>query len=199
MTEVLKESLSAFMDDEASELEFQRILSDIDNQTIRQTWRRYHLARSIIREGSIKKEFTSLDISPQVSKVLVKEAFHRPVWNIQQVFRPVASFAIAASVAIVIIISHHWLNDDVVTPDESIAAETTATANTTNPGAAVSVRTVNFDRNKAFSVTTDRSAIYNNFARQRLQRFMQHHAEHASLNSVEGMMIFARVANSDVK
>ena len=46
MSERLRESLSALMDDEANELEVERLLSQIgDNAELRETWVRYHRVR----------------------------------------------------------------------------------------------------------------------------------------------------------
>lgn len=200
MTEKVNESLSALMDNESDELEFQRILSDSDDEALRQTWRRYHITRSVIREGDIHAKFASIDISRQVSAALSGESSHKPAWNLQQYLKPVASFAVAASVATVVIMSGQWLNDQSVqTSGPSVAAETAIAVNAPGPVAAAGVRTVNFDRASNRSLKTDRSAVYNNFARQRLQRFMLHNAEHAALNSTQGMMTFARVSSSEVK
>lgn len=199
MTEKAKESLSALMDNESDELEFQRILSASEDEGLRGTWRRYHITRSVMREGNINTEFASIDISRQVSAALLEESSHKPAFRVQKYFRPVASFAIAASVAAVVVMSGQWLNSSGQTPGKNLATDTAIAVNSTTPVSAVGVRTVNFDGNSSYTAKTDRSAVYNNFARQRLQRFMLHHAEHAALNSTQGMMTFARVCSSEVE
>jgi sigma-E factor negative regulatory protein RseA len=78
MTEKAKESLSALMDNESDELEFQRILSASEDEGLRGTWRRYHITRSVMREGNINTEFASIDISRQVSAALLEESSHKP-------------------------------------------------------------------------------------------------------------------------
>ncbi len=198
MTDKFKESLSALMDDESNELEFQRILSDSDDETIRQTWRRYHITRSVIREGNINEKFASVDISRQVSSALSGESRHKPAWRLQQYLKPVASFAIAASVAVVVVVSGQWLDDSVPAIGQTAVTDSTIAANSPAPVVA-GARTVNFDGSNRRSVKTDQSAVYNNFARQRLQRFMLHNAEHAALNSTQGMMTFARVTSLEVE
>ena len=46
MSESMRESLSALMDDEANELEVQRVLTHIaSDPQLRQTWVRYNLVR----------------------------------------------------------------------------------------------------------------------------------------------------------
>ena len=49
MSEQMRESLSALMDDEANELEVQRVLSQIDSdEDLRCTWVRYNIARDAL-------------------------------------------------------------------------------------------------------------------------------------------------------
>jgi sigma-E factor negative regulatory protein RseA len=45
------------------------------------------------------------------------------------------------------------------------------------------------------SASPSRRAAYNRLARQRLQRYMVPHADQAALNTPQGMMPYARVAN----
>ena len=50
MSEKLRESLSALMDDEANELEVERLLREVAaTDDLRQTWVRYHVARDALK------------------------------------------------------------------------------------------------------------------------------------------------------
>ena len=48
MTERMRESLSALLDNEANELEMERVLKHVaDDDSLRQTWVRYNLVRAV--------------------------------------------------------------------------------------------------------------------------------------------------------
>ena len=48
MSEAMRESLSALLDDEANELEMQRVLARIaDDPELRQVWVRYNMVRTL--------------------------------------------------------------------------------------------------------------------------------------------------------
>lgn len=64
MDQRLKESISALMDDEANELELQRVLSNSDEE-VSATWQRYHQIRQVIRESD--PEISSIDVRSAVS------------------------------------------------------------------------------------------------------------------------------------
>ena len=48
--ERMKETLSALMDDEATELEVRRMLMQGDQEALQATWSRYHQVRAVLRE-----------------------------------------------------------------------------------------------------------------------------------------------------
>ena len=52
-SEVLQESLSALMDNEADELEVRRVLQAAEQDpALRSTWSRYQVARAVMHKGS---------------------------------------------------------------------------------------------------------------------------------------------------
>ena len=57
MTEKLRESLSAIMDNEADELELQRVLKQIgEDAELRQAWLRYNAARAVVSGQDVCSE-----------------------------------------------------------------------------------------------------------------------------------------------
>ena len=72
MDDRLKESLSALMDDEANELELQRVLSHADKDNLLKTWKSYHRAQSVIQ--SEHNNSLIVDISESVSQAIANEA-----------------------------------------------------------------------------------------------------------------------------
>jgi sigma-E factor negative regulatory protein RseA len=207
MSDNVKASLSALMDNEINEMEFQKILSNSDDDNIRQTWQRYHMTRTVLREGSFNAKFAGFDISRQVSAALESESAYKTTGGFKHYLKPVLSFAIAASVATVIVISGHFSEDS--TPVLSQVANPGSSFSSPSYGIsavvvnAPSVNTVNAayeaDTLNIKQSTADHSAVYNSFARQRLQRFMLHNAQHSAWNSNQGMMPLARVVTIEVE
>jgi len=130
MTENLCESISAMMDDEANELEVRRILAHLersdDADEVRQTWQRYHMAQAVMQRS---QEPLNVDISARISAAIELEdpvEVESPVESqvaaqgepalaaasgatvveasfAQKLIKPVASLAVAASVAFVVV------------------------------------------------------------------------------------------------
>ncbi len=103
MTEGLRESVSALMDDEAGELETRRVLSEIrKDDELRNTWKRYHLV-SLAIKGQLG-EAPRLDVSKGVAQAIADEhpemgaaGMRRTSWP--RVLRAATGVAVAASVA----------------------------------------------------------------------------------------------------
>lgn len=75
MDDRLKESVSALMDDEANELELQRVLSNVDSD-VSATWQRYHQIRQVVRENN--RELWSVDIRASLAEKLNMDEPHAP-------------------------------------------------------------------------------------------------------------------------
>lgn len=103
MTEGLRESVSALMDDEASELETRRVLSEIQKgDELRNTWKRYHVV-SLAIKGQLG-DAHRLDVSKGVAQAIADEylqvgttGMQRTSWS--RVMRAGTGVAVAASVA----------------------------------------------------------------------------------------------------
>lgn len=71
MDDRLKESLSALMDDEANELELQRVLSHADGEELCDVWGNYHELKQVMQnEGT---HAISIDISASVAEAIRAE------------------------------------------------------------------------------------------------------------------------------
>lgn len=190
--EKLRESLSALMDDEANELELERVLSQIDgDEEMRETWRRYHIARDTI-SGDTTGNY-AMDISRQVQAALGESAAQTTGFG-QRLLRPLTSFAVAASVAATVILGGQQLAQ----LDGSRSAERGLVANTASPVGLVNslgATTVqaSFGTQPLPALQPATRTAYRELARQRMGRYMQEHAEHAALNTPQGLIPFARV------
>ena len=97
-----RESLSALMDSEATEFELRRALKHYDeNSEDAQVWRRYHLARTLMREQSIN---STVDISSQVMASISEEQSTQVEETKTSSWSAVGSMAIAASLTLAVMI-----------------------------------------------------------------------------------------------
>ena len=191
MDERLRESLSALMDDEANELEVERVLSRIgDDSELRQTWVRYNAARSLASGQSVAD--LSVDISGQVSRAIAQEpavaASLRGRFG--HLLRPVASFAVAASVAAVVVVGGQQLSEvGTAAGGQDVRVSPPGLTHT------IGARSVpaSYGIQPLPGLEPAVSDAYRKLARQRMKRYMQEHAEHAALNTPQGLIPFARV------
>ncbi|MEP1470271.1 MAG: sigma-E factor negative regulatory protein [Halieaceae bacterium] len=192
MSEKLRESLSALMDDEANELELERVLSRIgDDQDLRSAWSRFNGARDAL--SGQPHGLSQLDISSQVSLALASEqGSEGSRW--QRMMRPVASFAVAASVAATVVIGGQQLAQIGVGDDasRSVAAGVSAVGFVNSLGA-MPVQASYGTRSAVPALRPATRTAYSELARQRMTRYSQEHAEHAALNTPQGLIPFARV------
>lgn len=68
----MKESISALMDDEANEIEIQRLLSKSDSKDLLDTWKRYHNARDVM--SGMSGRTVDVNISSKVAAAIRGEA-----------------------------------------------------------------------------------------------------------------------------
>ncbi len=189
MNERLLESLSALMDDEANELELERLLSQIgENGELRRTWARYHSARSALA-GQLHGAPSTVDISARVRDALALQQ-SAAVGGPERWWRPLASFAVAASVAAVVVVGGQQLSQ--ISDSDPAPAVTLAPVGIGSIAGATPVR-ASYGTQALPELQPASHTAYRELARQRMQRFMQEHAEHAALNSPQGMIPFARV------
>ena len=194
MTERLRESLSSLMDGEANELELQRLLSHIgEDDELRQTWVRYNAVRSAV-VGQDSPDL-AIDISQRVRLVVAQEGNGAVGGIAQRLLKPLASFAVAASVATVVVVGGQQLSQ-VGTVGSGSSSDALAggvsAVGFVNIQGATSVPASYGTRAVPVLQPASRTA-YRELARQRMQQYMQEHAEHAALNSPQGLVPFSRV------
>lgn len=197
MSDQLRESLSALMDDETNELELQRVLSQIgSDEELRQTWSRYQAVRTVL--AGQDAAFIQLDVSRQVSAAIAGEGSsgQRTASFKQRLLRPVASFAVAASVAATVVLGGQQLaqigSTEPFSGANSFAAGGVSPVGMVNSIGATPVRASYGTRSIPVLQPATRTA-YTELARQRMEMYVQEHAEHAALNSPHGLIPFARV------
>ncbi len=191
MNDQMRESLSALMDDEANELELGRVLKHAEqDDTLRATWARYNQVSQAVRGQHIA--LRDADISERVRSRLGAgddDSAKRTWW------RPVASLAVAASVAATVLVGGQQLAtlsaDGDGVPSNAVAASASPVGLVNSLGA-TSVQ-ASFGTQSVPVLQPATRQAYHELARQRMDRYMQEHAQHAALNSPQGLIPFARV------
>lgn len=190
MNDSMRESLSALMDGEASEIELHRILSRVEDEELRLAWSGMH-RNSDIMQGSAA--ISAIDISRAVSQA-VAEIGVSPVAGSSStggMRRSLISFAVAASVTAVVVFSGQQL----LTSSDGVAPAATGSPALVNTSGAVPVRASfgSQPEQPALTLQPAMGAGYQELARQRLRKYSQAHAEQAALNTPQGLVPFARV------
>lgn len=201
----LQESLSALMDNEASELELHRLLkaTESDDQ-IRESWKNYHLAASALRGDT--PGVAPVDLSRQISAAIADEPEHRvgkPQSGLGRIWQAAGRMAVAASVAGAVVIgAQQYLATEA--PMVAQAPESVGGAAGLVPDGFqapnLNTRTVNISDGPVLvsqpersTVTYQPSAQQNQAIEQHLNQLMLQHAENASQNSAQGLLPYARI------
>jgi len=121
MTENLRESISALMDNEANELELHRLLASMEkDDEVRDTWQRYQLVSFAMKRNLPRN--LDIDISARVAQAIADEQIefesaelvNKSGWN--RYLKPMTSVAVAASVAFVVVFGALQMNQSTSAP-----------------------------------------------------------------------------------
>ncbi len=195
MNDRLRESLSALMDGEANELEFERILANVgNNEELRETWARYNLASQALDGQEVS--LTGMDISKRVSAAIAGETQAEQVEQSssfgQRLLKPLVSFGVAASVASVVLVGGQQLAG-VDTTDDSLNVASRSIAPTYINMAGATPMRANLGTEAVPIAQPPAKALYRQLAEERMHIHMQEHASHASMNTPHGLLSYARV------
>jgi sigma-E factor negative regulatory protein RseA len=197
MNERMRESLSALMDDEANELELERVLSQLGgDDELRQAWSRYNLGRSAIHGEQLAH--LDWDISRRVQSALSGSESGIPAVEDEgfrhRLLRPLISVGVAASVALTVVVGGQQLAriDGSTAPYDDQQSLAASPSPVNGFGGFTLPASWNGSQAMPQLLPATRTA-YQDLARQRQQLYMQQHAEQAALNSPQGLVPFARV------
>ena len=198
MNERLRESLSALMDNEADELEIERVLARVgENEELRAVWLRYNMARNSLqghcwshREWDISERVRTAVEAPGKGRAAAAGANLR-----QRIQRPLTSLAVAASVTATVVFGGWQLAQVGDGDGYQVARPVTPiplNAGFVNVQGAMPVY-ANYGMQDLPVLQPATRNAYDELAQRRLVRYMQEHAEQAALNSPQGLLPFARV------
>jgi sigma-E factor negative regulatory protein RseA len=152
--------------------------------------------------SGVDMRFAQFDISQRVQAALADEIISAPSLTARW-WRPVASFAVAASVATVVAVGARHFNSDI--GGEAIAQTPTVSPVVASSMAAGRVYPAPMQPvvgNVPVSATMTSplqpvSLDPDQLAQQRLQQYLLRHSERAALNNGQGVITFARVPQLD--
>ncbi|MEM1189570.1 MAG: sigma-E factor negative regulatory protein [Pseudomonadota bacterium] len=184
-----REALSALLDDEAQELELRRLMracesDDESSAELRDEWYRHQLVRAALHGES---PVHAPDFSKRVADALDGQELDVAPGG-TGLRRAVGSFAVAASVAAAVFVGGQQLGGAAGEAGR-VAPIPVGVVNTVG---AVPVR-ASLGTSGVPTLEPASRTAYRELARQRLRLYSQEHAEHASLNTPQGMVPFARV------
>ena len=196
MTENLRESISALMDNEASEIEMHRVLKSIESDDeVRSTWRRYQLASFTLKRQL--NDSSRVDISAQIAEAIALEAVPGDVpaaipasgaqtfWG--KVAKPMTSLAVAASVAFMVVFGALQVEQNGVIDPQGGFAEATNVPQINTTGLPLNgVQTVAADSSSPEPLTP---------SQRRLRELMSKHAQQADLLRGRGVMPYVQMVD----
>lgn len=189
-SDTVNETLSALMDDEAQEFELRRLLKSLDSEPqVLERWFRYQAAREALTGAPVSADSS---FAASVRAALDEEPAHKASSASGGWLQAVGGFAVAASVAFVVVIGGQQLAETSASGVEQVARVAPIPVGVVNTTGAIPVQASFGTTALPVLQPADRTA-YRELARQRLLRYSQEHAEHASLNTPHGMLPFARV------
>lgn len=183
------ESLSALLDGECTELELRRLLKQLDaDPALRAQYDSLSRTRAAMNAESAA--WASCDISLRVREATEAAPFSRSL--LQRAWQPVASVAIAASVAVAVVMGVAYLpGSNQGVPESGNASASFAVIG----GNSHLTQTVSTAPAQQRSVPVSQPAVATAADLDRFESYVQRHAEYASFNSNSGLMPFARVAS----
>ncbi len=196
--QVLQQSLSALMDNEADELELHRVLKATDEPELRAAWTRYQVARAAMHNEA---GFAPIDLSGQIMAAIDAEpALAAPVADTEIIVpRKAGSMAwlgrvaVAASVTLAVLGGVRFYNQDALPQDALVAQSEQRLPATSQAQGSVVLASYNAQGQSAPVAET--VAGQESWYERRLPSYLRQHAQQSSVNKTEIGLPYARAAS----
>lgn len=190
----LEQSLSALMDGETSELELQRILKNLDDPSVRQSWQSLHQVRSAMHQ----EPFAAVDVSAGVMAALEGVSMDAAEQTARTSWKGWQRMAVAASVTLAVLGGVRFYNQGptVATPE---LAQTAAPVQQMAP-AYLRERPVILASYSAQDAQPEQELEQENAERSSLwhrEQLPLYLKQHAQQSSVGGVLPYARAASME--
>jgi sigma-E factor negative regulatory protein RseA len=205
-SESLQETLSALMDDEASELEVRRVLQATEQDpALRSTWDRYQVARSVMHKEPWQG---NIDLSAGIAAALANEptptATAQPAKaGMSALWQNMGKLAVAASVTVAVLVGVRMVNQD-VSPGEPAMAERPAVEQSAPIASAPVAPPQQGQQGGAvlagYPATSEAAAqTPSEWQEERIGDYMRRHAEQGVQEATPQLVPHARAASLDDK
>ncbi|MDY0207376.1 MAG: RseA family anti-sigma factor [Pseudomonas sp.] len=195
--DVLKESLSALLDNETDELELRRVLNASNETEVRDTWSRYQIARAAMHN---ELHIAQVDLSANIMAAISAEP--APLVDQQETLdQPkkvamspwITRVAVAASVTLAVLGGVRFYNQDAIQQDVLVAqSEQRLPASTQTQGPAILASyAAQGEDAPMIQAVSGQSAWYE----ERLPSYLRQHAQQTSINKTESGLPYARAAS----
>ncbi len=198
--QVLQQSLSALMDNEADELELFRVLKASDEPELRAAWTRYQVARAAMHNETA---FSSVDLSAQImaaidaEPALITPATVAPaaILESRKTFSMpwLGRVAIAASVTLAVLGGVRFYNQDAL-QQESMVAQSDQRIPATSQ-AQNSVVLASYSGQRQTAPVEQSASEQESWYERRLPSYLRQHAQQTSVNKTESGLPYARAAS----
>lgn len=186
MNEQNKELLSALIDGEIDG-DNKMIDTLIHNQEMKDKWSRYHLIGDCLR-GQLPETISGYATSCVTDALGDEPTVLAPQKSKQFNFKPLAGFAIAASVAMVAVFSVQRSND--VSP---VSTSASIAATSVNEIVAQPNETYSFPEVQMLPASVSKTDTPEAIANQRLNNYLMNHNEYRSNGNVNGILPYVRL------
>ena len=200
--DILKQSLSALIDNEADELELRRVLNASNDPELRASWSRYQIARAAMHNEPFSAKIdlsasimAAIDAEPELS-VEQPEQQETAVRNIKSGrFSWVSRVAVAASVTLAVLGGVRFYNQDAVQQEALVAKneQRLPTVGNSEQHSPVVLASYSAQGKKApiAQAVSEQSSWYE----LRLPSYLRQHAQQTSMNKTESGLPYARAAS----
>lgn len=200
--DILKQSLSALIDNEADELELRRVLNASNDPEVRASWSRYQIARAAMHSEPFSVQS---DLSASIMAAIDAE----PALNVNMPEQPAAEvraknvyrapwlgrLAVAASVTLAVLGGVRFYNQDAVQQEAMVAQNEQrlpASSQSQNQSPVVLASySAQGEKAPAAQAVSGEEAWYE----RRLPNYLRQHAQQASVNQTESGLPYARAAS----
>lgn len=195
--DILKQSLSALMDNEADEMELRRVLNAIDDPQMRANWSSYQAARAALHN---EPQHTQVDLSASIMAAI--EAESAPLVDQQDTaIEPakkgashwLSRVAVAASVTLAVLGGVRFYNHDALQQDAMLVqSEQRLPATSQGQGPVVLASYgAQGEKTPIVQAVDGQDAWYE----RRLPSYLRQHAQQTGVNKTESGLPYARAAS----
>lgn len=185
----LQETLSAVMDNEASELELRRVLNACEtDEELKSTWSRYQLARWVMHHEPV---IPKLNIASSVAQAINSEA---PLGK-RRAWPTLARMSLAATVTLAVLAGVRLYNEQHVI--EQPYAQNDYAGQVVMPQAKGPAVLASYSSSKNASSLTLTANKTNDidWHEQRISAYLRQHAQQSPVSAVDSVLPYARAAS----